>query len=236
MGVWEKVFDGFVVIAKLRTVTFVKNEHHALVAQRFQAFLVVAGVAGIEGKPQFLNGGDDDLVGVIIGKQPLHQRSRVGVGLNTAFLKAIELFPRLTVKVFAVNHKQTLFYVRVVFEQGGRLKGSQRFAAACGVPDIAVAAVLVNAVHNGLDGIYLIRAHNHELLFAGHQHHIAADHLCQRTFGQKIVCKTVKLGDFFVVVSGKLIERQKAFIRIKTEMAVVIVGKIPCVAHVADNE
>ena len=224
------------VITKLRTVTLVKNEHHALVTQRFQTLLVVAGIAGIEGKPQFLNGGDDDLVGVIIGKQPLHQRSRVGVSLDTAFLKAIELFPRLTVKVFAVNHKQTLFYVRVVFEQGGRLKGSQRFAAACGVPDIAVATVLVNAVHNGLDGIYLIRAHNHELLFTGHQHHITADHLCQRAFGQKMVCKTIKLGNFFVVVSGKLIERQKAFIRIKTEMAVVIVGKIPCVAHVADNE
>ena len=48
--------------------------------------------------------------------------------------------------------------------------------------------------------------------------------------------KAGELGDFFVVVSGKLIERQKAFIRIKAEMAVVIVGKIPCVAHVADNE
>lgn len=91
------------------------------------------GLPASRAKPQFLNGGDDDLVGVIIGKQPLHQRSRVGVGLDTALLKAIELFPRLTVKVFAVNHKQTLFYVRVVFEQCGRLERGQRFAAACGV-------------------------------------------------------------------------------------------------------
>ena len=236
LGIGEKVFDGFVVITKLGAVALVKNKHHALIPQGFQALFVVAGVVGIEGKAQFLNGGDDNLVGVIVGKQALHQRSRVGVGLNTAFLKAVELFTRLAVKVFAVNHKQTLFYVRVVFEQGGCLKGRQRLAAACGVPDVAVPTVLVNTVHNGLDGIYLVGPHDHQLLLAGHKHHIAADHLCQRTFCQEVVCKAVKLGDFFVVVSSELVQRQKTFIRIKTEMAAVIVGKVPRIAHVADNE
>src|SRR5690554_636141 len=43
----EKLFDGFVILPKLRTVAFVKDEYHALVAQRHQAFLVVSLVSAI---------------------------------------------------------------------------------------------------------------------------------------------------------------------------------------------
>jgi hypothetical protein len=42
LGVGEEFLDGLVVVAELRAVAFVEDEDHALVAQRFQTFLVVA--------------------------------------------------------------------------------------------------------------------------------------------------------------------------------------------------
>ncbi len=39
----------------------------------------------------------------------------------------------------------------------------------------AIPALLVDAVHDGLYRIDLIRAHDHELLLAREQHHVAAD-------------------------------------------------------------
>src|SRR5690554_7179772 len=47
LGIGKKLFDGFVVLTKLRAVAFVKDEYHALVAQRLQAFLVVSLVSAI---------------------------------------------------------------------------------------------------------------------------------------------------------------------------------------------
>jgi len=41
----------------------------------------------------------------------------------------------------------------------------------------------VNAIDNGLNGINLIGPHHHQLLLTGYQHHVAADHLRQGTFG-----------------------------------------------------
>ena len=35
------------------------------------------------------------------------------------------------------------------------------------MPDIAVAAIFMNAVHNGFDGINLVRTHHQQFLFAG---------------------------------------------------------------------
>src|SRR5690554_6481323 len=47
LGIRKEFFDGFVILPKLRTVAFVKDEYHALVAQWFQAFLVVSFVCTI---------------------------------------------------------------------------------------------------------------------------------------------------------------------------------------------
>src|SRR5690606_31117302 len=47
LGIRKKLFDGFVILPKLRTVALIKNEYHALVAQRLQAFLVVSLVSAI---------------------------------------------------------------------------------------------------------------------------------------------------------------------------------------------
>ena len=66
-------FDGLVVVAKLRAVAFVEDEHHALAAQGFEALLVVApgvavraGLAAVQCQAQLLDGGDDDLVGIVV--------------------------------------------------------------------------------------------------------------------------------------------------------------------------
>jgi hypothetical protein len=49
-------------------VALVEDEDHALLAQRFQTFLVVALFAVVEREAELLDGGDDDLVGVVIGE------------------------------------------------------------------------------------------------------------------------------------------------------------------------
>jgi hypothetical protein len=104
------------------------------------------------------------------------------------------------------------------------------------VPDVAVAAVLVDTLHDGLDSINLVRAHHHQLLLAGHQHHVAAYHFPQRAFGQKLLGKTVEMGDLLVVFSGKLVERQKTLSSIKTEVVAVVVGEVPGITPIADDE
>ena len=142
----------------------------------------------------------------------------------------------MPVKVFAIDHKQAFVDVGVVFEQGGGFEGSERFAAARGVPDIAVVSAPVDAIDNGLNGINLIRAHHQQFLLTGDQHHIAADHLPQRAFGQKGVGKVVQMLDWDVLFIGKLINRQEAFIGIETEVAAVVVGEIQGFLLVADDE
>ena len=94
----------------------------------------------------------------------------------------------------------------------------------------------MDALHNGFDRINLVRAHHHQLLLAGHQHHVAADHFAQRTLGQEFLGKAVQMGDFLVVFAGKLVERQKALVGIKAEVAAVVVGEVPGIAAVADDE
>ncbi|SFE02466.1 hypothetical protein SAMN05428977_100513 [Nitrosomonas sp. Nm166] len=217
-------------------MAFVEDEHHALIAQRFQPGQIVAFVAAVERQAELLDGGDDHLVGVVVGEQPPYKRFGIGVFFDALFLKFVEFFPRLPVEVFAVHHEQAFVDVRVVLEQGRCLEGGERFAAAGGVPDVAVAAVLVDAIDNGLDGVDLVGAHHQEFLLTGHQHHVAADHFTQRAFGEEFLGEAVQMGDLVVVFACELVERQKAFVGVEAEVAVVIVGKVPGIAAVADDE
>ena len=93
---------------------------------------------------------DDDLVGVVVGEQAADEGAGVGVFLDAAFLEAVELLAGLAVEVLAVDDEEALFDVRVVLEERGGLEGGERLAAAGGVPDVAVAAVLLDAVDDGL--------------------------------------------------------------------------------------
>ena len=224
------------VLPKLRAVAFVKDEDDAFIAQLFQPLLVVALVAAIQGKAELLNGGNDHLVGIIIGEQPMNKGFSIGVLFDAPLLKLVELLPRLPVEVFAVYHKEAFVDIRVILEQRGCLEGGECFAAAGGVPDVAVAAVLVNALDDSLDSIYLVRTHHHQLLLAGHQHHVAADHFAKGAFGEELFGEAVEMGDLLVVLPGKLVERQKTLVGVEAEVVAVVVGKVPGIGAVADDE
>ena len=148
------------VLAELRAVALVEDEDDALVAQRLELLLVgrlavllpllVALAVLVQREAELLDGGDDDLVGVVVGEQAADEGGGVGVFLDAAFLELVELLAGLAVEVLAVHDEEALVDVGVVLEQRGGLEGGERLAAAGGVPDVAVAAVLVDAVDDGL--------------------------------------------------------------------------------------
>ena len=126
----EILGNGKVHIAKLAAVAFVKDDDYMLVKN------CVPGVLFDEGG-QLLNGGDDDFCAVIL-QLALEDSSR-GVAVGRAFFEAVVLLHGLVIQILAVYYKQHL--VDIV-QFGGKLRcfeGSQRFAAARGVPDIAAA-------------------------------------------------------------------------------------------------
>ena len=95
----EFLGDSLVHIAKLRAVTFIENQDGMLTVN------LMLRIAGDEiGK--LLNGGDDDS-GIRVIELLFKHRSR-SVGVGRAFLKAVILFHRLIVEIFAVNYKQHL--------------------------------------------------------------------------------------------------------------------------------
>ncbi len=104
------------------------------------------------------------------------------------------------------------------------------------MPDVAVAAVLVNAADDGLDCIDLIRAHHHQLLFAGNEHHVAANHLAQGAFDEEAVRKVVQVGDLLVVLASELINGQEALLRVEGEVAGVVVGEVVSAVAIADDK
>ena len=246
LGFGEELFDGFVVFAELGAVALVEDEDDALVAERLQLLLVgelvvlfpllVAFTVFIEREAELLNGSDDDLVRVVVGEQAADKSAGVSVFLDAAFLEAVELLAGLAVEVFAVHNEEAFFNIGIVLQERGRLERSERLAAAGSVPDVAVAAVLVDAVHDGLDRIDLIRAHHHEVLLAGDEHHVAANHLGKRAFHQEGLGEALEVGDLLVVLCGELINGQEALVGIEGEVAGVVVGEIPGVAAVANDE
>ena len=167
-GAAGKIKHALQVLAELRAVAFVEDEDHALLAQRFQSGQIVVFVATVQRQAELLDGGDDHFVGVVVGKQAAHQGFGIGVFFDTLFLKLVKFLPRLSIQVFAIHHEQAFIDIRVVLEQDRCFERSERFSTAGGVPDVAVAAVLVDALDDGLDGIDLIRAHHQQFLLAGH--------------------------------------------------------------------
>ncbi len=104
------------------------------------------------------------------------------------------------------------------------------------MPDVAVAAVLVDTVHDGPGGIDLIRAHHHQLLFAGDEHHVAADHLAQGAFDEEAFREVVEVGDLFVGLICELINGQETLLGVEGEVAGVVVGEVVSAALIADDE
>ena len=79
LGVGEKLFDGAVVIAELGTVALVEDEDDALVAKRCELFAEIASVGAIQRKTEFLDGADDDFVGVVVREETAHEGGGIGV-------------------------------------------------------------------------------------------------------------------------------------------------------------
>ena len=155
---------------------------------------------------------------------------------DVTFLEAVELFARLAVEVFPVHDKDALANAVVLLEQRGCLERGQRLAAAGGVPDEAVAAVVINALHNLLNGIDLIRPHDHQLLLADHEDHVAADGSAEVAFLEETLREGVEVCDLLVGLVRELVDGQKSFVSIEREMASVVVGEVVGVIAVADDE
>jgi hypothetical protein len=142
----------------------------------------------------------------------------------------------LAVKVFAIYHEKAFFDVWVILEQRGCLKRGEGFAAAGSVPNVAVAAVLVDTIYNIFDGINLVGPHHQEFLLAGHPHHVMADHLAQRALGEEFLGKAIQVGDLLIVNACELVNGQEALVSAEVEMSGVVVGKVPGAGAVADDE
>ena len=190
-------------------MAFVEDEDDAFVAQRGQHFLVgwlvvlfalfVALAGFIQRQAEFLNGGNDDLIGVVLGEQAAHQRSGVGVFLDAAFLELVEFLAGLAIEILAIHHEDALVNVVVFLEQGGGLEGGECLAAAGGAPDETIARVSLDALHDVFHLINLIRPHDHELLLACKQHHVAADGAAEVALLQKAIGEVIKMSDFLIV-------------------------------------
>ena len=151
-------------------------------------------------------------------------------------MEPIELLAGLAVEILAVDDEETLVDAVVGLEERRGLEGGERLARAGSVPDIAVAAVLINAVDHGLDGIDLVRAHHQELLLARDEDHVLADHLAERALGEEPISEVVEVGDLGVVLSRELVDWKEPLVRVECEVSRVVVGEIPRVRAVADNE
>ena len=180
--------------------------------------------------------GDDHLVGVILGQQSPDERRGVGVFLDAVLLKLVELFAGLAVQVLAVDDEEALVDVVVFLEQCRGFERRQRLAAAGGVPDVAVAAVVIDAFDDLLHGVDLVRPHDHQLLFALDQHHVAADRPAERAFGEEPLGEIIKVADLFVRLVGELVQGQEAFFGVEGEVAGVVIGEVVGAVAIADDE
>ena len=113
LRLWEELLYGFVILAKLRAVAFIKNEDHSFVAELFKPLLeswpapkcvlLTVLVVLVKGETKLLNGRNDDLVCIIVGQETANERCRVGVFLDAVLLEPVELLAGLAVEILAVN-------------------------------------------------------------------------------------------------------------------------------------
>ena len=104
------------------------------------------------------------------------------------------------------------------------------------MPDVPVAAVLLDAIHDGLDRINLVRSHQEELLLALDEHHVAADHSPEFALLQEAVGEVVEMIDRLVVLVGETVHGEVTLVSIEGEVAGVVVGEIDRFGAIADDE
>ena len=126
--------------------------------------------------------------------------------------------------------------MRVILEQCGSLERGKRLAAARGVPDVAVAGVVLDALHHLLHGIDLIRSHDDQLLLRLHQHHVAADQLAQSALVEHFTGKLVQVSHLLVLLIGPPTDGQELLLLVERERLLGVVGEVERIGLVADNE
>lgn len=132
--------------------------------------------------------------------------------LHATGLEAVEFLPGLPVEVFAVHDEKDFFDVGVVLEQDRGLEGGESLAASRGVPDVAVATVLLDTFDYRLDRVDLIRPHHHQLALGLDQNHVAADHLRKGTLCKEFFGEVVEIRNFLVILIGPLVDGQKPLV------------------------
>ena len=124
-----KVLDDVGVhLPKLAAVALVKHKNNVLVINRMGFVLRNEHI-------QFLNGRYDNSGSAVLKLSLQDCGALVSVG--GTFFKAIIFLDGLVVQILTVNYKQNLVDIRQSCGKLRCLKGSQRFAASCGVPDIS---------------------------------------------------------------------------------------------------
>ena len=103
------------VVAELGAVALVEDDGDTLVGDGGEELLVgflvplfaadVALAVLVESEAELLDGGDDDLVGVVGGEEAADKGVGVGVFLDAVLLKLVELLAGLAVEVLAVDDK-----------------------------------------------------------------------------------------------------------------------------------
>ena len=197
-------------------------------------FVVLAVL--VESESELLDSRNDDLVRVVVRQEAADERRSVGIFLDAVLLEPVELLARLAVEVLTVDDEEALVDALVGLKQRRGLEGGERLARAGRVPDISVAAVLIDAVDNRFDCVDLVRAHHQELLLARDEDHVLTDHLTKRALGEEPIGEVVEVGDLGVVLGCELVDRKEPLVRVEGEVPCVVVGEVPRVRAVADDE
>ena len=127
MVVFECFGDTGVHIAKLAAVALIKD-NHIMITKNLVSFVF------LDKTVQLLDGGDDDFCVWVF--KLFGEYSGAGVAVCRPFFKLVILAHGLIIEVFSVHHKQHLVDMRQPACQLCCFKAGQRFARACGVPDV----------------------------------------------------------------------------------------------------
>ena len=198
-------YDAGVHIAKLAAVALIEYQNNVLIPDGMVRVLSDEHI-------QLLDGGDNDAVRVEIAffvpilQLSLQHRS-AAVAVGRALLEPVVFLDGLVVQVLAVHHKQHLVNAGQGRGKLRCLEGSQGFAAACRVPDVAAglqgAGFLIvggyfDPVQDPLGGYNLIGPHHQQKIFRS-EHAIPSQDVQQRMPCKKGLGKIHQIRDRLIV-------------------------------------
>lgn len=104
------------------------------------------------------------------------------------------------------------------------------------MPDVSVSAVLLDAPHDLLDGVDLVRPHHEKSLLVLDENHVPADHVAERAFGKELLGEVVEVRDLLVVWVGELVDGQVPLVGVEREVPLIVVGEVVGFVAVAHDE